>query len=88
MSIGDQACNLAALNLYDDRIPITHAEKISTLVKSAKISVEYYWATLFVNLLEKRSIDDLILSIVSGGGGPSVAVAAPAACGCGSATPE
>ncbi|KAK8945311.1 60S acidic ribosomal protein P1 [Platanthera guangdongensis] len=87
MSIGEQACSLAALILYDDGIPIT-AEKISTLVKSAKISVESYWATLFAKLLEKRSIDDLILSVGSGGGGASVAVAAPAAGGGGSAAPE
>ncbi|KAK8944449.1 60S acidic ribosomal protein P1 [Platanthera zijinensis] len=87
MSIGEQACSLAALILYDDGIPIT-AEKISTLVKSAKISVESYWATLFAKLLEKRSIDDLILSVGSGGGGASVAVAAPAAGGGSSAAPE
>ncbi|KAL0913410.1 hypothetical protein M5K25_016871 [Dendrobium thyrsiflorum] len=87
MSIGEQACSLAVLILYDDGIPIT-AEKISTLVKASKISVESYWPTLFVKLLGKRSVDDLILSVGSGGGGAAVAVATPAAGGGGGAAPE
>ncbi|KAK8960894.1 hypothetical protein KSP40_PGU005358 [Platanthera guangdongensis] len=89
MSIGEQACSFSAWILYDDEIPIT-AVKISTLMKSAKISVESYWATLFAKLLEKSSIDVLILSVGSilSGGGPSVAVVAPAAGGGGSAVPE
>ncbi|PKU73127.1 60S acidic ribosomal protein P1-like [Dendrobium catenatum] len=81
------ACSLASLILYDDGIPIT-AEKISTLVKAAKISVESYWATLFAKLLEKRSVEDLILSVGSGGGGAAVAVATPAAGGGGGAAVE
>ncbi|PKU68735.1 60S acidic ribosomal protein P1-like [Dendrobium catenatum] len=87
IGLGVQACSLAALILYDDGIPIT-AEKISTLVKAAKISVESYWATLIAKLLEKRSVDDLILSVGSGGGGAAVAVVTRAAGGGGGAAPE
>ncbi|CAN6439444.1 unnamed protein product [Victoria cruziana] len=76
MSAGELACTYAALILYDDGIPIT-AEKISALVKSAKVNVESYWPSLFAKLLEKRNVEDLILSAGSGGGG-AVAVAAPA----------
>ncbi|KAG1355316.1 60S acidic ribosomal protein P1 [Cocos nucifera] len=77
MSTGELACSYAALILHDDGIPIT-AEKISTLVKAANLKIDSYWAPLFAKLLEKRSVDDLILSVGSGGGGAPVAVSAPA----------
>ncbi|XP_031496077.1 60S acidic ribosomal protein P1-like [Nymphaea colorata] len=78
MAAGELACTYASLILHDDGIPIT-AEKISTLVKSANVSVESYWPSLFAKLLEKRNVEDLILSVGSGGGGGPVAVSAPVA---------
>jgi large subunit ribosomal protein LP1 len=51
-------------------------------VKSAGVTVESYWPSLFAKLSEKRNIEDLILNAASGGGGAApVAVAAPAAGG-------
>ncbi|CAL9111829.1 hypothetical protein C4D60_Mb03t10970 [Musa balbisiana] len=85
-SIGELACCYAALILHDDGIPIT-SEKIMTLVKAAKLTIDSYWAPLFAKLLEKRSIDDLILSVGSGGGGAAVAVSAAPAAGDGAAAP-
>ncbi|MQM14163.1 hypothetical protein Taro_047097 [Colocasia esculenta] len=84
MACGDIACTYAALILYDDGIPIT-SEKISTLVKAANVKVDSYWPSLFAKLLEKRSVEDLILSVGSGGGGAPVAAAAPTAGGGGGA---
>ncbi|KAJ0964147.1 hypothetical protein J5N97_029269 [Dioscorea zingiberensis] len=84
MAAGDVAISYACLILYDDGIPIT-AEKLNTLVKAANVHVEPYWAPLFVKLLEKRNVDDLILSCASGGGGAAVAVAAAPAAGGGGA---
>ncbi|KAG0493632.1 hypothetical protein HPP92_004626 [Vanilla planifolia] len=77
MSNSEVACACAALILHDDGIPIT-AEKISTLVKAANITVESFWAALIAKLLEKRNIDDLVLRVGSGGTGSAVSVAAPA----------
>ncbi|KAG2576340.1 60S acidic ribosomal protein P1-like isoform X2 [Panicum virgatum] len=77
MSIAELACTYAALILSDDGIPIT-AEKIATVVKAANVKVESYWPALFAKLLEKRSVEDLILSVGSGGGAAPVAAAAPA----------
>ncbi|KAF8712704.1 hypothetical protein HU200_028468 [Digitaria exilis] len=65
MSSSEIACTYAALILSDDGIPIT-AEKIATIVKAANIKVESYWPALFAKLLEKRSVEDLILSVGSG----------------------
>ncbi|KAG2581204.1 hypothetical protein PVAP13_6KG019400 [Panicum virgatum] len=74
MSSAELACTYAALILSDDGIPIT----IATVVKAANVKVESYWPTLFAKLLEKRSVEDLILSVGSGGGAAPVAAAAPA----------
>ncbi|CAA6663165.1 unnamed protein product [Spirodela intermedia] len=86
MSVGELACTYAALILHDDSISIT-AEKIATLVKAANVKVDSYWPSLFAKLLEKRSVDDLILNVGSGGGGAPVAVAATAGGGAAAAAP-
>jgi large subunit ribosomal protein LP1 len=66
--------------LFDYEIILQQADKIATLVKSAGVTVESYWPSLFAKLSEKRNIEDLILNAASGGGGAApVAVAAPAA---------
>ncbi|KAG6422535.1 hypothetical protein SASPL_119110 [Salvia splendens] len=80
MLVGELACTYAALVLHDDGIPIT-AEKISTLLKAANLSVESYWPSLFAKLCEKRNVEDLIMNVGAGGGGGAVAVAAPTAGG-------
>ncbi|KAK4380716.1 hypothetical protein RND71_002578 [Anisodus tanguticus] len=89
MSLGEIACTYACLILNDEDIPIT-AEKISTLVKAANVTVEPYWPLLFSKLAEKRNLGDLIMNVGAGGGGAAVAVAAPAggaACGAAAAAP-
>ncbi|XP_019226208.1 PREDICTED: 60S acidic ribosomal protein P1-like [Nicotiana attenuata] len=76
MSIGEIACTYACLILNDEDIPIT-AEKISSIVKAANVTVEPYWPLLFAKLAEKRNLSDLIMNVGAGGGGGAVAVAAP-----------
>ncbi|KAH7447880.1 hypothetical protein KP509_01G125200 [Ceratopteris richardii] len=78
MASSELACTYASLILYDDGIPVT-AEKISTLVKAANVTVEPFWPSLFAKLLESRNIEDLITNVGSGGGGGAVTAAAPAA---------
>ncbi|KAL8517249.1 hypothetical protein ACS0TY_015470 [Phlomoides rotata] len=75
MSVGEIACTYAALILHDDGITIT-AEKISTLLKAANLTVESYWPGLFTKLCENRNVDDVIVNVGSGGGA-GVAVSAP-----------
>ena len=61
---------------------LEQADKIATLVKSAGVTVESYWPSLFAKLSEKRSIEDLVLNAASGGGGGCAApVAVSAAAG-------
>ncbi|CAL0327518.1 unnamed protein product [Lupinus luteus] len=83
MGSSELACSYATLILHDEEIAIT-AEKISTVLKAAKVNVESYWPSLFAKLAQKRNIDDLILNS-GGGGAAAVAVAAPAAAAGGAA---
>jgi len=87
MSVSEVACTYAALILWDDGIPVT-GEKISTLVKAAKVPIEAYWPGLFAKLLEKRNIEDLLLSVGSGGGGAAATVAVAPGGGGGAAAAE
>lgn len=45
-------------------------------MKAADVTADSYWPGLFAKLAEKRNIDDLIISVGTGGGA-TVAVAAP-----------
>ncbi|KAK2976441.1 LOW QUALITY PROTEIN: hypothetical protein RJ640_015564 [Escallonia rubra] len=58
-SVGELACTYACLALHDDGIPVT-AEKITTMLKVANVTVESYWPMLFAKLVQ--DIDDLILN--------------------------
>ncbi|KAK3009145.1 hypothetical protein RJ639_014172 [Escallonia herrerae] len=62
-SVCELACTYACLALHDDGIPVT-AERITAMLKAANVKVESYWAVLFSKLVQKRDIDDLILSVV------------------------
>lgn len=54
------------------------ADKISTLLETAKVQVDTYWPTLFAKLAEKKNLGDLIAN-AAGGGAPVAVAAAPVA---------
>merc|ERR1711970_687438 len=68
------ACTYAALILNDDGVDIT-ADKITSILKAANVSVEPFWPGLFAGALKDVNVSDLISNIGSGAG------AAPAAGG-------
>jgi large subunit ribosomal protein LP1 len=76
------ACIYAALILHDDGISIT-ADKISTILKAAGVSVEPYWPTLFAKALDGVDVTSLLGSLGSAsaaaGAGSSGGAASPAA---------
>ncbi|CAK8567694.1 unnamed protein product [Lathyrus sativus] len=82
MSSGELGCIYATLILHDDGIPIT-AEKISTILKAADVTVESYWPSLFAKLAQSKNVDDLVLNSGAAGGPAVVSAggAAPAAGG-------
>ncbi|CAD5179555.1 unnamed protein product [Musa acuminata subsp. malaccensis] len=91
MSIGELPCTYAALILHDEDLPIT-AERIATLAKAENVKIDSYWPPFFAKLVEKKNVDDLILSKDSlyfiicpsdfgrtGGGGVAASVSAAVA---------
>jgi len=72
------ACSYAALALADDGVAVT-AEKITALLKAAKVNVEAYWPGLFAKALEGCDIKEMCSNVGSGAGGGGAA--APAAGG-------
>merc|ERR1712130_630484 len=65
------ACTYAALILNDDDVEIT-GDKISTILKAAKVDVEPFWPSLFAGALKNVNVRELITNIGSGvGSGPA-----------------
>merc|ERR1712113_1098456 len=65
------ACTYAALILNDDDVEIT-GDKISTILKAAKVDVEPFWPSLFAGALKDVNVRELITNIGSGvGSGPA-----------------
>ncbi|XP_074601853.1 ribosomal protein LP1 [Brevipalpus obovatus] len=87
MSTSELACTYAALMLADDEIAVT-GEKISTVLKAAKIEVEPYWPTLFGKALESINVKQIVSNVGSGVGSGPAAGSAPAASAGGAAPAE
>lgn len=67
------ACVYSALILHDADISIT-ADKMTTLIHAAGISVEPIWPALFAKALQEKDVGALVSSL----GAPSAAVASQA----------
>merc|ERR1711924_104508 len=75
------ACTYAALILNDDDCEIT-GDKISAILKAAKVDVEPFWPSLFAGALKDVNVRELITNIGSGvGSGPAAAGGGAAAGG-------
>ncbi|CAK9304617.1 unnamed protein product [Gordionus sp. m RMFG-2023] len=81
MSDPELACIYSALILSDDNVAIT-ADKISTILKAAKVEIEPFWQVLYAKALNNVDVKDLITNLSSGvsaGPAPTSAVdSAPA----------
>merc|ERR1711923_493522 len=76
MATSELACVYASLILADDDVAVT-AEKLSTILKAANVSVEPFWPGLFAKCLESVNIKDLVSNVGSGvGAAPAAAAAA------------
>merc|ERR1712088_128602 len=64
------ACVYASLILAGDDIDIT-GEKISTILKAAKVTVEPFWPGLFSKALTACNVKDLITTGGAGGAAPA-----------------
>ena len=84
-SSAELACVYAALILHDDGVEIT-SDKLTALVKAAKVEIEPFWTGLFAKALGSSNIGDLISNIGSASAAPAPAAAAPVAGGAAAAS--
>jgi large subunit ribosomal protein LP1 len=79
MANSELACTYAALILADDDVAIT-ADKLSTIVKAAGVSVEPFWCSLFAKSLSEVNVKELISNVgASAGAAPSAGASGGAA---------
>merc|ERR1712025_666015 len=81
------ACTYAALILNDDGIDIT-ADKLTAILKAAKVDVEPFWPGLFAGALKDVDVTSLISNIGSGAGAAAPAGGAAAAGGAAEDAPK
>ncbi|KAI9630678.1 hypothetical protein KEM48_013706 [Puccinia striiformis f. sp. tritici PST-130] len=85
--MAELAATYAALILADDGLEIT-ADKITTLLTTAKVEIEPIWATLLAKALEGKDVKDMLSNVGAGGGAAAPAAAVAAASGGEAAAPK
>ncbi|XP_038646267.1 60S acidic ribosomal protein P1-like [Scyliorhinus canicula] len=81
-STTELACIYSALILHDGEVTVTE-DKLSALIKTAGVSIEPCWPSLFVKALANIDINSLICNVGVGSSAPAaaavVSTAAPVA---------
>ncbi|XP_020373669.1 60S acidic ribosomal protein P1 [Rhincodon typus] len=77
-STSELACIYSALILHDDEVTVTE-DKLNALIKTAGVTVEPFWPSLFAKALANIDISSLICSVGAGGSAPAAAAVSTAA---------
>ncbi|XP_038639415.1 60S acidic ribosomal protein P1-like [Scyliorhinus canicula] len=81
-SISELACICSVLILHDDEVTVTEG-KFNALIKTAGVTIEPFWPSLFVKALANIDVNSLICNVGAGHRAPAaaavVSTAAPVA---------
>ncbi|XP_078423381.1 large ribosomal subunit protein P1-like [Cetorhinus maximus] len=68
------ACIYSVLILHNDGVTVTE-DKLNALIKTASVTIEPIWPSLFAKALANIDINSLICNVVAGGSVPAAAAA-------------
>ncbi|XP_060683992.1 large ribosomal subunit protein P1-like [Hemiscyllium ocellatum] len=77
-STSELACIYSVLILHNDEVTVTE-DKLNALIKTAGVTVEPLWPSLFAKALANIDINSLICSVGAGGSAPAAAATSTAA---------
>ncbi|XP_072372143.1 large ribosomal subunit protein P1-like [Scyliorhinus torazame] len=81
-SASELACIYSALILHGDEVTVTE-DKLNVLIKTAGVTIEPFWPSLFAKALANIDVNSLICNVGAGSSAPAaaavVSTAAPVA---------
>ncbi|XP_038656968.1 60S acidic ribosomal protein P1-like [Scyliorhinus canicula] len=72
VSTSEPACICSALILYDDEVTVTE-DKLNALIKTAGMTIEPFWPSLFAMALANIDVNNLICNVGAGSSAPAAA---------------
>ncbi|XP_038656963.1 60S acidic ribosomal protein P1-like [Scyliorhinus canicula] len=72
ISPSEPACIYSALILYDDEVTVTE-DKLNALIKTAGMTIEPFWPSLFAMALANIDVNNLICNVGAGSSAPAAA---------------
>ncbi|XP_072363779.1 large ribosomal subunit protein P1-like isoform X1 [Scyliorhinus torazame] len=77
-STSEIACIYSALILHDDEVTVTE-DKLNVLIKTAGVTIEPFWPSLFAKALANIDVNSLICNVGAGSRAPAAATVVPTA---------